>query len=307
MTPTIFNDDYVRRALSASLAIEAIRDAISEADAGRLVAPPRIQSHLGDGMLDFTTGSLTREWFGYRSNDTFHTNAGEQVVVIQDYGSGLVRGIAIGNEIGLRRTGAIGATAVDILSRKSATTLGIIGSGPQAFSQAWAICAVREINQILVYSRNPERKHSFVRRLNDDLETNAGSTSSAEEVVKNSEVIVLATNSRNPVIDAKWVAPGSHVNTLGPKFQHRSEISFSLVDRADIVTTDSIIQLASYTEPLIFDNTEVFGRVVSLGSIQAGRNPGRQNGREISLFFSVGLAGTEVYLLNSLINATELP
>jgi alanine dehydrogenase len=64
------------------------------------------------------------------------------VVVVHDESSGQVRAVAIGNELGPRRTGAIGALAADELAPADARTVAVIGSGVQAYTQVWALSAV---------------------------------------------------------------------------------------------------------------------------------------------------------------------
>ena len=81
-------------------------EAIDANNRGDLVAPPRVHADLGDGRIVFTTGRLRGSWFGYRSYDTFPTEPGSQLVAVHDESSGEMRAIAIGNELGPRRTGA---------------------------------------------------------------------------------------------------------------------------------------------------------------------------------------------------------
>ncbi len=77
-----------------------------------MAAPPRVFAHLGAGRLVFTAGARTGKWFGYRSYDTFGLVLGEQVVVLHNADDGRVAAIAVGNELGPRRTGATGGVAV---------------------------------------------------------------------------------------------------------------------------------------------------------------------------------------------------
>ena len=115
--------------------------------------PARAYTELGEGRLVFTAGALSGEWFGYRSYDTFDVDRGEQLVVVQSARTGRVRGIAVGKVLGQMRTGALGGVAADLLARPTASTIGVIGSGNQAWSQIWAITAVRHVERVSVYSR----------------------------------------------------------------------------------------------------------------------------------------------------------
>lgn len=94
----------------------------------------RVHADLGDGRIVFTTGRLRGSWFGYRSYDTFAAEPGSQLVAVHDESSGEMRAIAIGNELGPRRTGAIGAVAAEALASPTATDAAIIGTGTQALT-----------------------------------------------------------------------------------------------------------------------------------------------------------------------------
>ena len=141
--PPVLTDDQLREVVAAGDAVEWMRQAVLEVEGGRLHAPARAYTELGEGRLVFTTGALAGEWFGYRSYDTFDVDPGEQIVVVQSSDTGRVRGIAVGNALGQMRTGALGGLAADLLARPAATKVGVIGSGNQAWSQIWAITAVR--------------------------------------------------------------------------------------------------------------------------------------------------------------------
>src|ERR1039458_4774406 len=139
-------------------------EAIDDHHRGNLVAPPRAHADIGGGRIMFTAGRLRGSWFGYRSYDTFPAEPGEQVVVLHDEAPGTVRAIAVGNELGPRRTGAIGAVAADALASPTATVAAIIGAGTQAATQLWALTAVRNLSEVRIFSRNQARRDAFVKR-----------------------------------------------------------------------------------------------------------------------------------------------
>jgi len=101
------------------------------------------------------------------------------------------------------------------------------------------------------------------------------------------------------VIDAAWLAPGSYVTTLGPKQQGRAEFGLDLPDAASLLVTDSVDQIGAYHPPNVLAGTPHQQRLVSLGAVRAGEVP-PPGADYISLFFSVGLAGTEAFLLDRL-------
>ncbi|MFI5697520.1 ornithine cyclodeaminase family protein [Kribbella sp. NPDC051586] len=294
---TVLADADIRARLDPGQAVVWMREAIRAAHEGRLHTPPRASTDLGSGRLVFTTGALEGEWFGYRSYDSFGGEPGEQVVVVHDWRTGEVRGIAVGNELGPRRVGAIGGVAVDALANPAADTLALIGTGTQAFTQLWAIGAVRRLSRIRVFSRDRGRRIAFARRASEELGLSVSAVESAREAVEGADIVVLATNSPTPVIDPGWVKDGAFVTTLGPKQHGRAEFGPELIDRADLVVTDSVAQTRAYDPPFILSGTPEHDRLISLGSAVSGNMTGGT-----VLFCSVGLAGTEAYLLAKLVS-----
>lgn len=300
----VLDDEDIRTELDAADATRWMGDAIDAHYRGDLVAPPRVYTDLEDGRLVFTTGHLRRSWFGYRSYDSFPTDAGDQVVVVHDGRSGSVRAVAIGNELGRRRVGAIGAVAADALASPSASVAAVIGTGFQASTQLWGLTSVRRLSNVRVFSRDPARREAFAVAAESRYGITCSPVPSARKAVTDAEIIVLATNSSAPVVDASWLTSGAYVTTLGPKQQGRAEFGLDLPAAAAIIVTDSIDQLDAYDPPSVLVGTPFRDRLVSLGAIRSGEVvlPAVSG---IRVFFSVGLAGTEVYLLDRLASSNN--
>lgn len=298
----LLTDADVDARLDAPTAVAAMRDALRAAHDGALIAPPRATATLEGGRLVMTAGHLADEWYGFRSYDTFGHAAGEQLVVLHDARTGRIRAIAVGEEIGSRRTGAIGGVAVDALARPDAATLGVIGAGAQAWTQVWAAAAVRPLTAVSVFSRTPARRAAFAARVRAELGIPATVAGSAVETVRDKDIVVLATTSPTPILDAVDLAPGTHVNAVGFKQRGRAEFGPDLPAAAGLIATDSPAQADAYEPPIAVP----VGRMRHLGAIVAGAEAGRTSSGEITLFCSVGLAGTEVFLLDRLAAAAAV-
>lgn len=296
----LYSDPEVAAGLDAPGTVAAMRAALLAAYAGRLVAPPRASARLDGGRLVFTAGQLTGQWYGFRSYDTFRHDQGEQLVVLHDAADGRVRALAIGAELGSRRTGGLGGVAVDALARPDAATLGVVGAGGQAWTQVWAAAAVRPLREVTVYCRTLATREAFAARVRAELGIPARAVGSAATAVRSRDVVVLATTSPTPVVDALDLAPGTHVNAVGFKQRDRAEFGPDLLDRAEVLVTDSPAQAAAYDPPMLAATAPYADRLRDLGAVLAGAQPGRTDPRQITLFCSVGLAGTEVFLLDTL-------
>ncbi|MEO3777388.1 ornithine cyclodeaminase family protein [Micromonospora sp. B11E3] len=302
----LISDRDVAAALDAATTVEAMRDALLAAHAGRLVAPPRASAALGGGRMVLTAGHLTGEWYGYRSYDTFGHPDAEQLVVLHDGRTGAVRAVAVGEELGSRRTGGLGGVALAALARPDAATLGVIGSGAQAWTQVWAAAAVRPLREVTVHSRSAARREAFAARVRAELGVPARAVGTARAAVAGRDVVVLATTSPTPVLAAADLAPGAHVNAVGFKQIDRHEFGPDLLDRAEVLVTDSPAQAAAYDPPMLAALPPYADRLRDLGAVLAGAVPGRTRADQVSVFCSTGLAGTEVFLLDRLVRVAAV-
>ena len=292
----VFTDSDVRERFGPEVAVGAARRALVDAYEGVLVAPPRLHARIGDLALAFTAGGYPQGRVGFRTYGTWPGES-DQVVLVWDP-DGRLEGIVVGRELGARRTGALGGNAAGVLARADAARVGLIGSGTQAWTQLWALTAVRRLVEVRVYSPTSEHRERFARRASDELRLEIGAVSSAEEAVADADIVILATRAQTPVIDAGWIRSGAHVATLGPKTVAGHEAPPELAERAAIVVSDSPEQAHAYGEPFFTAQP-----LIHLGAVIAGANPGRQGNDEITLYCSTGLAGSEVVLAHEFLTA----
>lgn len=285
------------RAASAAAVVDAAREALERFSGGQLLAPPRVRSEAGAVEYVFTVGALAGGASGFRAYRTGEI-PGDQLVAVWDY-DGTLTGVVVGEELGVRRTGALGAVAADVLARPDAEAVGVVGSGRQAWAQLWALTAVRHLGSVRVYSPVSEHREAFAARARNELQLPATAVDSAAGAVRDADIVLVATRSGKPVIAAHDVSPGAHVTTVGPKFRSGHEIPAGLADVASVITCDSPAQARSYQEPFFTDPAAL----ISLGDVVTGRSPRRWAAEDITLYCSVGLAGSEVILAQHLLGA----
>ncbi|WP_313716106.1 hypothetical protein [Arsenicicoccus bolidensis] len=306
MTWTI-DDDTVRALLTPGDAVGWMEEALARHHAGTLEAPPRLAAPIGGGRLVLTAGHSGDEFYGYRTYDTLPTTSDEQVTVAHDTTTGRVLAVHVGHALGACRTGALGGVATRHLGPGSDdVTVGIVGAGTQAWAQLWALTASLTPSAVRVTSRTPVGREAFADRARRELGLSTEALASPRDVVAGADVVILATTSSSPVIDAAWLEPDVLVGTVGPKQVGRAELAVDLVACADLVVTDSPAQLRAYDPPALVADAGMADRVASLGEIVAasggpaaeGSTGPQRRGRRV--YLSVGLAGTEVHLLGRL-------
>jgi alanine dehydrogenase len=304
----IVTDDAIRGALSMREVVKTMRMACREQAHGSLYAPPRWSLDLPDGSLVLTAGAaMGVGTMGFRAYETLGRGPGhQQLVAVWNAEAGYFDGCIVGNRIGLLRTAGLNGVAAGTLARTDATTLGVLGTGPQARQGARAVCAVRDIDDVRVFSPTPDHRETFAERMPEKLGLSAEAVTAhdgPEAVVRGADVVYVATDSEAPVLEADWLDAGTHVHTLGPKWADGHELPASVFDRADVVATDSLAQVAAYEDEGGFVVDDWDERVVELGDLVVegvDRDPDA-----VTVFCSVGLAGTEVVLADRYLRELE--
>jgi ornithine cyclodeaminase/alanine dehydrogenase-like protein (mu-crystallin family) len=172
-------------------------------------------------------------------------------IYVFDSKTGLELARIAGDNLTAIRTAASSALATEILARKEANSLGIIGTGKQAHAHIPAILEVRKVSQILVYSRSKAHRTAFVRSSSKNSGTRVTGTDSVEEVVRKSDLLVLATTSRVPLFKGSTVPLGTHVNAIGAALPSSREMDTTLVKRS-VLVVDSVEQaVATYGDVMI--------------------------------------------------------
>jgi alanine dehydrogenase len=199
--------------------------------------------------------------------------------------------------LGRLRTGAASGIATRALARPDAKILGTIGTGKQARTQIAAVCAVRPIKTVRVFSRTPDKREAFARQMQGELGIEVVAAASAEACVRSADVVAIITKSAVPVCRAEWLAPGAHVNAAGANAADRRELDADTVLRAGLLVTDhraqAQIEAAEFID-LAKEGRLDWAHVHELGDVVAGKAPGRASPDQLTLFKSLGIALEDV-------------
>jgi ornithine cyclodeaminase/alanine dehydrogenase-like protein (mu-crystallin family) len=199
------------------------------------------------------------------------------ITLLYDAESGKPLAYMEANNLGMIRTGAASGYATDLLAAPDASVVGLIGSGWQARGQVDAMRAIRPIKEIRVWSRNRENAERFAREFDCRV------VDSAEAAVRDAPIVVTATSSKDPVLEARWIQPGTLVNAMGSNVANRREIPADLVRAAGRVVVDDLEQAKIEAGDLILADS--WTNVVELKDVQRGHDPAR-----VTIFESLGIA-----------------
>jgi ornithine cyclodeaminase len=283
----------VRQLLTMDLALEAVEAAHRAHGTGRAVDVPRQRTRVPTASLHILQGALLDEAvMGYKAY-TVSREGARFLVHLFDSASGRLLAVIEADFLGMMRTGATGGLAAKLLAREDAATVGLFGSGWQAQSQIEALCRVRPIRTVKVYSRDPERRRVATADFSSRFGVEAIPVETPEQAARDSDIVVTITTSATPVFDGNWLADGCHINAAGSNALIRREIDETTVKRTELVCVDSrATALAESGDllPALEKGRMHAGQLVELGEIVAGVRSGRKSAQQITLFESQGMA-----------------
>ena len=174
----VISKDEVREAISMDQAIETVKAAFAQLSRGRARVPVRTQLGvpLHDGVTLFMPAYLEEtDELGMKMVSVFSGNIGQglptinAMVTLVDAETGLPTAILDGTYLTALRTGAASGAATDLLARKDATSVAVLGTGVQGRTQLRACCAVRSIDRVFVYDRSFRRLRGGLSRRDGEL------------------------------------------------------------------------------------------------------------------------------------------
>jgi alanine dehydrogenase len=222
------------------------------------------------------------------------------VVAVCALDTGEILGLIDAAYLTAARTGATSGVATQWLSREDSSRVGVIGSGLEAETNLRAVCSVRPVTAVSVYSRSPQRREAFAARMSQALGIQVAATADPRSAVTGTDIVVVATNTGpDPVVayQGAWLEPGQHVVSIGSTTAALREIDADTILRADTVVLDaSLSQLRSESGDIIAVLAADPGwqAGVGLDRIITGELLGRRGPEDITVFKSVGTAAQDL-------------
>jgi len=290
--------------LDTDLLRAAMASALGDLSAGAVSMPTRIAALVPerDALLAAMpaylpgAGALTTKLVSL-----FPRNVGrpthQAVIVAFDPETGAPSALLDGEAITAARTAACSALATDLLARKDAEVLAIVGAGVQARAHLKAVTRVRPFREVRVAARDPQKALAFGQ--SRDLDVGGAHVTACvtyADAIRGADVICACTHSPDPVVRRAWLKDGAHVNSVGYNTAGR-EIDEDTVADALVVVESRGAALAAPPSGSNDINWPIRdGRITKehvhaeLGEIVRGTRPGRAHEKQITLYKSVGVA-----------------
>jgi ornithine cyclodeaminase/alanine dehydrogenase-like protein (mu-crystallin family) len=139
---------------------------------------------------------------------------------------------------------------------------------------------------VVVAGRRPAQVAALAQRFG------VGAAASVEEAVRGADAVLCCTGADSPVIRREWLAPGTHVGSVGGS--EGPELDAATIRDASLFAEWPGAAAAAPPAGAHELQGVPAERVTLLGSVLAGDHPGRRDAAELTVFKSTGHAALDV-------------
>lgn len=286
------DEQRVRAFLQWEPLIDSMEEALAAFSTGRVRQPVRSvitieeqRRFLGimPAATDEVMGAKLVSFYPANEGTEYPTHNG--TIVLLDTRTGVPLAAMDARLITEMRTAAVSAAITRYLMPEHAHVLALLGSGVQAHAHLEALGHVARFDEVRVWSRTPENAKRFARNHQARVTT-------AEEAVRDADVVVVATSSREPVLQGAWLKPGAHVNAVGANRPDWRELDDAAM--RNTVVVDSREAMAKESGDVILSKAEIYSEIGEIFAKRAAPPPRSAT----TIFKSGGLAVEDLYAAN---------
>lgn len=205
-------------------------------------------------------------------------------VLLFDAHTGSLKCMMDAVEMTAYRTAAASAVATKYLATENPKILAVFGSGTQAKSHIVVLSKMFDFQEIRIWNHREESALSLVGELMTSHEIRTRFVASAAEAARDADVIVTATSSPKPVLQADWLKEGAHVNAVGAPRLDWQELSSDVMLKS-VVYVDSVEGALSESGDIVQSGARIYAEI---GEVVLGTKENHRN--EMTVFKSLGMA-----------------
>jgi len=305
----ILREPEIRSLLDPSGCLRVVENAFSAYARGQAELPAVInlevpehrgEVHVKAGYLRTGAHYAVKIAAGFSHNPQLGLPSSEGMVLVFDAKTGALAALLLDNGyITDLRTGAAGGVAAKHLSRPTVETVAVVGSGAQARFQIRALALVRKFREVRIWGRHKEKAAACIQELSGQgpaKDIRFVLASSVHEAVERADIVITVTASREPLVQANWIARGTLVIAVGSDGPDKQELDVEVLARADRLVADSLPQCLRLGEVhhAVEKGAISKDKVTELGEITAGLKPGRISEDEIIVCDLTGVGVQDV-------------
>ena len=304
----LLTEDDVRRLLTMEMALDAVEDVFRQAALDEAHNISRARTQAEPGMLHLM-GAASQK-LGVIGCKVYATTKQRASFHVSLYDARTAELLALiqADWLGQMRTGAASGVATQYMARPEASEVGLFGAGKQARTQLMAVCKVRKVRRVQVYSRNEEHRRRFAHEMSDVCQTDVIPVLRPELAAEDKDIVITATTSREPVFNGNWLSEGTHLNAVGSNYLSKAELDPVAVRRCDSIVVDSKdqarIEAGDFVQALE-DGVIHWADIHELGHVIVGRYTGRAHPQDVTLFKSLGIALEDIAVAVKVVNAAR--
>jgi len=293
----VIGREAVRHLLTYEVCTPLMREAMMALSAGRTRQLLRQIIDLETGRAFGLMPGAMDEVFGAKLISVYPENAAiglqshQGLLTLFNPQSGAPVAVIHAGEVTAIRTAAASAAATLALANPDARRLAILGTGEQAYSHALAIGRARQLDHISIWGRSVASARSLVQRLQTESDVPVSALSTAEDAVRDADIICTVTAASTPILKSAWVRDGAHINLVGSSRAGPREVDDELVvrsrffaDHREGVLGQGAEFLHAKAEALIGDDHVK----AEIGDVMAGSMPGRLSTENVTIYKSLG-------------------
>jgi ectoine utilization protein EutC len=294
----ILNEDELKSIVTLDESvITAIETGFSELQKGNATVPPIMMLPVPEktGEVDVKSAYIKgikrlaiKVASGFFENNKVGLPSASGQMLVLSSETGYLDGVLLDNGYLTQvRTGAAGAVAAKFLAPQNSKNAGVIGSGIQARYQMRALALVRDIKTIRMFSLDSDEvRDQYVEEMSKELGIKVIKAANAEEVVRESDVVVTTTPARKGYIKADWLHPGLHITAMGSDTEEKQELESAVLGKADILACDlksQVFRLGEIHSALEDGVIQEDSPIRELGEMINGVKSGRENEDQITV------------------------
>jgi ornithine cyclodeaminase/alanine dehydrogenase-like protein (mu-crystallin family) len=299
--------------------VDAVASAMVDLTNGQASMPPRGAAYVGSrhallaAMPAFLPSSqtlVTKLVSLFPENRDRPTH--QAIICVFDPDNGTPLALLDGTYITTARTSAGSALATRLLARKDARAVSVIGTGVQARAHARALARAVPVDVVRIAGRDQDRVRTLTEDLATELSLPVEAAASIEDAVRSAEIVCATTHSDQPVVRREWLAPGTHVNSVGYNSAGEGEVDSATV-RDSVVVVESraaalapppsgAVELRLAIQRGLFAPEQVHAEI---GELVTGAAVGRTDDSQLTLYKSVGVAVQDAAAATLLLRAAE--
>lgn len=293
----LLNRTAVINLLEPVALMSALEDGFKALSNGQLNVPPRTQAVSARGILIAMPACLPGRVMSTKLVTVFHGNGAfglpdhQATITLFDENTGNALAVMDGEHITAMRTAAGALVSIKHLARKDSRVVAIIGAGVLGHAHLRLLETLDEFEKILIASSSVAKAQALAA-----LAKNAHAVGSVQEAVSNADVVCLCTSSSQPVVQRSWIRAGTHVTSVGYR-PPGGEVPRDLIEASHLFVESKV----AFQVPPI-GSAELQGLDANLGTelgdYLLGRQPGRRDAAEITLYKSMGHAMEDLVAAN---------